>query len=235
MGRSAASEACSSGSFEEQRRERDIVVYIDFERPDVLVERVQALPRNAGEQLLVLLADHHQGGLDQIVTAFAEARLPVFGAVFPGLIVGADWRSRGAIVQTFALVGDPLVADLSGTSVTWLDTPPLVAEIKAPVSALVFFDCLSPITGNFVTDLFRRYGNAMSYAGAGAARGWRLRSPNWYCAVPSSSAFREKPRQSSSTCWSSSEPPSWTAFAASPIRRWKAQLPTLFRIRCRNR
>jgi hypothetical protein len=143
-------------------------MYVDFEQPGDLVEQLKALPRCADEHILVLLAEHHQRRLDEIVSAVAAAGLPMFGAVFPGVISGSDWYPRGAVVQTLDLLGDPLVADLSGASVTWLDAPPEVAQIDGPASALIFFDCLSPITSHFVTDIFRRYGNAMSYAGAGA-------------------------------------------------------------------
>ena len=76
-------------------------MYIDFESPDQLANKLAALSDPAAPPLwLVLLADRHGETLGEIAAHLERAGLQACGGVFPGLIDGVDVRHSGAIAVT---------------------------------------------------------------------------------------------------------------------------------------
>ena len=64
-----------------------------------------------------------------------------FGAVFPGLIEGAQRRAKGVIVQPVPLVGELAIADLDGEAFRWVSPlPSLELDLPGQHVLMVFVD-----------------------------------------------------------------------------------------------
>ena len=88
-------------------------MYIDFESPDQLANKLAALSDPAAPPLwLVLLADRHGETLGEIAAHLERAGLQACGGVFPGLIDGVDVRHSGAIAIALPAGSRLAVADL---------------------------------------------------------------------------------------------------------------------------
>lgn len=143
-------------------------MYIDFESPDQLANKLAALSDPAAPPLwLVLLADRHGETLGEIAAHLERAGLQACGGVFPGLIDGVDVRHSGAIAIALPAGSRLAVADLAPGRVAWRSPPPDLVEGR-PASSVVLVDCLGPNVAGLLEDLYDRYGHGLPQFGAGA-------------------------------------------------------------------
>lgn len=144
-------------------------MYLAVDSPKQFAEQLSALPRGADDYLLILLADGHLEQVESIFLALKERDLPFFGAVVPAVFRGTQWFSTGAVVRTIPCLGPPAVVLLEKSGHRWLGTLPAPSRMPATKPLLyLFVDSLAPGISCFLSHLFNRYGNRVSYFGGGA-------------------------------------------------------------------
>jgi hypothetical protein len=144
-------------------------VYFRVGSPRRFAEQLAALPRAAGDYLLILLADRHLDQLEEIVFALKGKGLPFFGAIVPAVFRGVQWFPVGAVVRLIPCLEPPAVALLQKTEHRWLGALPAPSKVPSTKPLLyMFVDSLAPGISRFLGHLFNRYGNTVSYFGGGA-------------------------------------------------------------------
>jgi hypothetical protein len=152
-------------------------MYIDFNDTAELVRQCEFLSLEPDDYLLVCLARNNEPQLDEILWLLSSTGIRFFGGVFPGLIDGHDVRENGAVIQSYKLVAEPLVARIDGVTAQWASPPLDISGLTQKPTCLVLadFSCVA-VTG-LLEDLFNRHGDNVNYFGAGAGNGTRSPSP----------------------------------------------------------
>lgn len=132
-----------------------------------LAHQIQALPREAGEQVLLFVGEHSTFDLNALLEALRQQQIPFAGGIFPSVIYGSKRFENGIVADVLPVFGSPGV-------VTGLDTPhfsvndlPNLANVQQ-YTALVLVDGLTKNVTAFLERLFRKYGNWVRYIGGGA-------------------------------------------------------------------
>ncbi len=142
-------------------------MYLDFESENEFANAVAGFDSEPGRHVMILLSETHQRQLETIVGALDRAGVRFFGGVFPGLIVGRELKTRGAVLKSVKLLDSPRIVDLSqaGQLQESVAGMPEVADDKPTLH--VFLEALSPHIGSFLDRLFDNYGNRYNFFGAG--------------------------------------------------------------------
>jgi len=125
----------------------------------------------------LLVAAAHADELKALISALNDREVRYFGAVFPGLIEGAQRRDEGVIVQPVPLVGELAIADLDGEAFRWVSPlPSLELDVPGQYVLMVFVDFWTRCIPALLSSLFDSYAGGVQYFGAGAGVGGRRTS-----------------------------------------------------------
>ncbi|MDJ0805573.1 MAG: FIST C-terminal domain-containing protein [Gammaproteobacteria bacterium] len=143
-------------------------MYIEFESVEALVSLLSAEPLDASEYWLILLAASHSEQVPQLIEQLNLLDSRYFGALFPGLINGAEHHTTGAVCKRVHCLYPPATISLQSFSSNSLqDLPDLEALGGHDVTLLCFPDCHAPNISVFLTEIFNNYGNEINYFGSG--------------------------------------------------------------------
>jgi len=118
------------------------------------------------EVAVVFLGDAHKDAFSQWERLGAETECPVVVGLFPGVVDGARWHRKGAVVLSVPVQGRPRVLDLTGP----VPDPTEGGTAVSESSFLVLVDGLSPHVGKALSWLRERCGPECACVGGGAGR-----------------------------------------------------------------
>lgn len=143
-------------------------MYLNVDSPEGFANTIANLDRGQNDHWLIMLADHHQDQLADIVSALNDKGVLFLGAVVPGLIQGRYRYSTGAVIKPLPHIGLPAVIKLDTDASRWFDELPSPDEIGSRKPTLyLFVDCLSPAVSSLLSAVFNRFGNLVNYFGGG--------------------------------------------------------------------
>ena len=145
----------------------EVVAYVPGVSPDEIGRAADALQVPAGHHLAVLVAEGDEPDLAGIVDELKSRDFSFFGALFPGLIVGAERHEVGALLMALPVeVAPVLVTGLDGCD---FSIPELGSTVGAGSrTAMVLVDGLTANVSRLLAELHGRLGNSVHYFGGGA-------------------------------------------------------------------
>ena len=130
--------------------------------PAAILRCIRENPPRADETVVIFLAEDGAPSLSTLQQVLLEQPAPFIGAIFPGLIFGAQAMSQGALVMNLPVAASVCVPDLSSGLFT-LPPPPPQAQ-----TVLVCVDGLTSHITLFLSEMYRSMGNTLRYFGGGA-------------------------------------------------------------------
>ncbi len=122
-------------------------------------------PDNA---LWMFVSEKSQSQLPDLLQALKQANIQCFGGIFMRLIVGQETFDHGCVVTRLALWRSPfIVRNLHRTDFS-LEHLPSREDLPANRTLVVLVDADAPYLAEFITRLYRRFGNRVQYFGGGA-------------------------------------------------------------------
>lgn len=126
-------------------------------------------PLDPNEYWLILLSASHSEQVPELVEHLNGSGTRYFGALFPGLIDGADHHITGAICKRIHCLVPPCIIPLDDFNMDSLQGLPTLDMIEGQaVTLLCFPDCHASNISTFLTEIFNNYGNEINYFGSGA-------------------------------------------------------------------
>lgn len=141
-------------------------MYISFSSSDQVVSELLAAQK-ADALWLLCVAVRHGDQLATLIDACKERGIRICGGLFPGVIHGESTLDHGMVAIPLPPISQLALADLTPSGVTWRLPPPALTP-HADTSATILVDCLAPNIASLLEDIYDRYGNRVSYVGAGA-------------------------------------------------------------------
>jgi len=141
-------------------------IFHDTDIP-LLVEKVKQIKRGENDLVLLFIAEHTAIDVQALWAAVTQAKIPVAGGVFPGVIYGDHKYDTGIVADVVPLAAAPTVITGLDTTDFQLSHFPDLPE-KEKFTTLVLVDGLTKHIAFFLDSLFRRVGNKVSYIGGGA-------------------------------------------------------------------
>jgi len=149
------------------------------------LSKLAAIPRQADEALLVLVAEQGAPDLGLLVAGLRERGCRFFGGLFPGLTDGRTKRNSGIVALPLRVLAEPcVVAELSAS----FELPPALSAAVAGAApdrkptALVFVDGLSEGIAPLLHRMYDDLGNSVAYIGGGAGSLSLRQAPCVFCA-----------------------------------------------------
>jgi hypothetical protein len=134
--------------------------------PEVLKE----LNPGADEALMLLIGEEDQGiDLPKLISDLNDAGAVFFGGLFPTVIYGKEMSKSGAVVAKLPLNGKPLV--IGGLDRETIDLAAVDYYKQCSprqCTAVVFVDGLAENINGFLSGLYNKMADAVSYIGGGA-------------------------------------------------------------------
>ncbi len=159
-------------------------MYLQIDSAQQLADCLAGEVLQANEYWLIMLAASHSEWVPELVDRLNETDCRFFGALFPGLIDGADHHASGAIYKRIHCVCPPAIIPLDDFSADSLqDLPNLELFAGADVTLLCFPDCQAPNISAFLTEIFNNYGNEINYFGSGSGYDDLRRAPVLFTAA----------------------------------------------------
>jgi hypothetical protein len=152
------------------------VRFIDTLEPHALASDLRAWREGRPRMgVLALVAEGDGSRLPLLQSVCREARIPLFGAVFPALVVDDRFSSVGAwLLRIDELSHAQLLPELptdaaSLPSVAGSLVASVMPHLTAPEATLfLLFDAMYPRIASLLDELYLRLGNRVSYVGANA-------------------------------------------------------------------
>ena len=125
---------------------------------------------NKSEIALILFGEKNSPNIVELISAVNQKEINLFGGIFPGIIYEDKKYDEGAIVLTLPIVAKPYL-------INGLDSKefkiPCFSEITANHSgkkytAMILVDGLTRNISHFLSGMFNRLGNSVTYFGGGA-------------------------------------------------------------------
>ncbi|MEN8177004.1 MAG: FIST C-terminal domain-containing protein [Pseudomonadota bacterium] len=143
-------------------------MYTEIDSIQDFVRVLSDEPLDSNEYWLILLAASHSEQVSQLIEQLNGADIDYFGALFPGLIDGAQHHTTGAICKRIHCLSPPAIISLESFNTDSLqDLPDLDMLDGRDVTLLCFPDCHAPNISTFLTEIFNNYGNEINYFGSG--------------------------------------------------------------------
>ncbi len=134
--------------------------------PEVLKE----LNPGADETVMLLIGEEDQSvDLPKLISDLNEAGIDFFGGLFPAVIFGREMSKSGAVAAKLPLVGKPLVIrDLDRATIDLSAVDYFIHRSPVQCTAVVFVDGLAENINGFLSGLYNKMADAVSYIGGGA-------------------------------------------------------------------
>ena len=136
----------------------------------ILFEHIDTVVKAGAKSLLVLACDANGFTTAQLDARLCALPIPIFGGVFPEIIVGAHEMTRGSIVCGLAVSASVYhIERLSDPDEDYLPSAErLIATIPAGATLITLVDGLSKRISSLLENLYEALGTRNQYIGGGA-------------------------------------------------------------------
>lgn len=145
-------------------------MYIKNNLNQNIPEVIKELDPGADETVMLLIGEEDQSvDLPKLISDLNEAGIDFFGGLFPAVIFGGEMSKRGAVVAKLPLYAKPLVInDLDRESVDLAAVDYFIRCNPVQCTAVVFVDGLAENINGFLSGLYNKLADSVSYIGGGA-------------------------------------------------------------------
>ncbi len=134
-----------------------------------LIEVIRDMQVEAGEVLLILLAENDSLDPNELIKVLNEEKISFFGGVFPGIIYEDSRYDRGIILAKYSAPEKPyVIKDFTAVDELIPDMATLQADREQKLTALVFVDGLAGDIDLFLNRLYNHLSDTVTYIGGGA-------------------------------------------------------------------
>jgi hypothetical protein len=145
-------------------------VYIESNINQDLLEKVKVLKPGADEALLIFIGEEDKNiDLPRLISDLNQAGVAFFGGFFPSIIYGRKKSKIGAVITKLPLVEKPLlIKGLENKAIDLSAIDRLAQSSRRKCTAMVLVDGLSVNINGFLTGLYNKLADTVSYIGGGA-------------------------------------------------------------------
>lgn len=145
-------------------------MYIPTSNVEEIVNAIerQNVPKN--KTVLILLAEQQLPDITHLISELNKKKIDFFGAIFPGLICGAEKYHTGAIIHILPVIQKPiLIQNLSESPKDLTSCYTAVNQsYKNKPTAFIIVDGLSPKIFSFLSSVYNVFADSVHYLGGGA-------------------------------------------------------------------
>lgn len=145
-------------------------MYIPTSNVEEIVNAIEKLSVPKNKTVLILLAEQQLPDITHLTSELKKKEIDFFGAIFPGLIYGADKYHTGAIIHILPLIQRPIliqnISELSKDITSSLIS--IDRSYKNKPTAFIIVDGLSPKVFSFLSSVFNVFADSVNYFGGGA-------------------------------------------------------------------
>ncbi|WP_321417111.1 FIST N-terminal domain-containing protein [uncultured Methanomethylovorans sp.] len=145
-------------------------MYIPTSNVEEIVNAIerQNVPKN--KTVLILLAEQKLPDITHLISELNKKKIDFFGAIFPGLIYGAEKYHTGAIIHVLPVIQKPiLVQNLSEPTKDLKSCFTAVNQShKNKPTAFIIVDGLSQKIFSFLSSIYNVFADSVHYLGGGA-------------------------------------------------------------------
>ncbi len=145
-------------------------MYIPTSNVEEIVNAIEKLnvPRN--KTVLILLAEQELPDITHLISELNKREIDFFGAIFPGLIYGAEKYHTGAIIHFLPVIQRPiLIRNISEASTNMENLMQSFKFLsKTNTTALIIIDCMSSSISSFLSSIYNLFADSVEYLGCGA-------------------------------------------------------------------
>ncbi len=126
--------------------------------------------------VFALLPEPEAPGVETLQSLAAEVDIPIFGGVFPALVVERGFRDSGCLLfrfdeAPFAVFSDPITGDGRQAAIAEQIGTQIAAQVAAvddECTLFMLFDAMVPVIGSMLDALYLELADRVHYAGASA-------------------------------------------------------------------
>ncbi len=145
-------------------------MYIESNINQDLLEKVKVLKPGADEALLIFIGEEDKNiDLPKLISDLNQTGVAFFGGFFPSIIYGRKKSKIGAVITKLPLVEKPLlIKGLENKAIDLSAIDRLAQSSRRKCTAMVLVDGLSVNINGFLTGLYNKLADTVSYIGGGA-------------------------------------------------------------------
>lgn len=122
--------------------------------------------------VLALVAEQSKHLVGELQAVADELSYPIWGAIFPELVVNAEFRREGVVLLTFDKAPQVFPvkhAELGKLGISWADwMEHRLAKPKERGTLFFIFDSMIPNVGTILDGIYEQYGDSLAYVGVNA-------------------------------------------------------------------
>jgi hypothetical protein len=137
---------------------------------ETVVDAVKRIEPVDDEIVLILFGEDDHPDIPSLIEELNRNRIRFCGGIFPGIVHGTAYSSRGALILTLPSRHGPfLIPDLDTRADGIPDLYSIIAnEPDRHQTAIIFLDGLAAGITSFLSEIFHQLGDSVHYLGAGA-------------------------------------------------------------------
>ncbi len=136
---------------------------------DKVVNTIESLAPREKEVVLILVGENSNINYQMLVQELNKRTICFMGAIFPAIINGTEHYKDGVIVKKIPYLQEPtIVKNISAGELTFPDFSFLTSNTSKKYTFFTIIDGLSNNITNYISSIYNRLGNTVSYLGAGA-------------------------------------------------------------------
>lgn len=147
-------------------------MYLQTIIPEEAAEQISQLAHAPGTVAVILIGEHTDININDLIAALNQRDVTFVGAVLPGIIIGSNRYDAGIAVATFPLLAKPVV--ITGLNQAQFSIKPLdslysvVEHSTTQPTAMVLVDGLTTHIEPMLSRFFSKFRNRITYVGGGA-------------------------------------------------------------------